>query len=174
MKEGNYKIITAFFTRTLKRFAAERRGVAAVAFAINVMALLIFFFAIINLGDLGLTLGTMKHAVQASVRNAAVETGANFAQTGNLGDCATNSQIVATFNSIASPILPQASNTQNANAPIVQSSWANNNEGATLTVSAFFQWVPIGVPNLLGPTVPLTITSTQTVIGTSGATTTCG
>jgi hypothetical protein len=158
---------------TLRHFAAERRAVTAVEFSINVLALMLFFFAIINLGDLGLVVGTMKHAVQSSVRNAAVTTGANIAASGNLGACATESQILASFNGIASPILPAAGDATNNGAPIVQSSWVNNAQGATLTVSATYQWVPVGMPNNFTPALSLDISSTQTVIGTSGANTTC-
>jgi Flp pilus assembly protein TadG len=162
----------------IHRFARHRRATASVEFALNGMVLLLFIFGIINLGDLGLTVGTMKRAVQQTVRTAAVQTGAAIAQTGNPSDCATSAQIITAFNSIASPILPAAAATANNGAPIVQTAWSNATTtnpapGTELTVTASFTWTPLGMGQNFGAGLPLTISSTQLVLGTSGATTSC-
>jgi Flp pilus assembly protein TadG len=161
-----------------RRFARHRRAAASVEFAVNGMVLLLFIFGVINLGDLGLTIGTMKRAIQYTVRTAAVQTGSSIEQSGNPGACATSAQMIAAFNSIASPILPPAAATANNGAPIVQYSWANASlanptPGTELTVTASFRWTPLGMGQNFGGGVPLTISSTQLVIGTSGAITTC-
>jgi hypothetical protein len=144
-----------------------------VEFALNGLAILLFVFAVINLADLGLVVGTIKHGVQAAVRNATVETGALMSQTDNPGDCVSQAQVIGLFNNIATPILPAAAASPNNGAPVVQSAWTNTSIGASLTVTATYRWMPIGMPNAFGTGIPLTITSTQAVIGTSGAATTC-
>ncbi len=154
-------------------FSRQRRGTASVEFALNGLAIMLFIFAIINLADLGLVVGTMKHGVQAAARNAAVETGVLMAQTDNSGDCVSQAQVIALFNQVATPILPAAAGSSNNGAPVVQTAWSNAANGASLTVTASYRWMPVGMPNEFGNGIPLTITSTQTVIGTSGAATTC-
>jgi len=161
-----------------RAFARDRRGTTTVEFAVNAMVLLLFLFGIINLGDLGLTVGTMKRAVEATVRTATVQTSAAIAQSGNPAACATAAQIIADFNSIASPILPPASAASVSGYPTISYSWTNATvatptPGTTLAVTATFRWVPLGLSSSFGPGIPLTITATQLVIGTSGATTLC-
>jgi Flp pilus assembly protein TadG len=163
---------------TRRYLTRDTSGTTTLEFAVNAMVLLLFLFGIINLGDLGLTVGTMKRAVETTVRTATVQTGAAIAQSGNPAACATAAQISAAFNSIASPILPPASTTPTAGYPTLYYSWsnatvANPTPGTTLTVTAAFRWVPLGLSPAFGPGIPITITSTQLVIGTSGATTSC-
>lgn len=162
----------------LRIFTRDRRGTTTLEFAVNGLVLLLFLFGIINLGDLGLTVGTMKRAVETTVRTATVQTSAAISQTGNPAACATAGQIIADFNSIASPILPPATAAVTAGYPTLSYAWtnattANPTPGTTLAVTAAFRWVPLGLPTSFGPGIPLTISSTQLVIGTSGATTSC-
>lgn len=165
-------------TRTRAAFRRDRNGATTLEFAVNGFVLLLFLFGIINLGDLGLTVGTMKHAVETTVRTATVQTSAALAQTGNPAACATASQIIADFNSVASPILPPASTAIAPGFPTISYSWtnataANPTPGTSLEVTAAFRWAPLGLSTSLGPGVALTISSTQLVIGTSGAITLC-
>jgi Flp pilus assembly protein TadG len=162
----------------LASFAQDRGGAAAVEFALNIMVLLLFMFGIINLGDLGLTIGTMERAVQSAVREAAIQTSNAIAQTGNPADCTTAAQLVADFNAIADPILPPATITATQGDPTISYSWSNATAanpvpGTVLSVTAAYHWVPLGLSQSFGPGVPLSISSTQLVIGTSGATTSC-
>ncbi len=159
-----------------RRLAKERRAAASVEFAVEAMVFFAFLFAIINLGDLGLVLGTMQHGVDGAVRTAAVQTGAGFSAGGSPDVCAGAAQIDTAFNGVASPVLPPAGG-QRANQPVLGYNWTNNSSAGTfLTVTATYNWSPIGFPASLGPmpiSVPLTVTSTQMVVGTSGSTTGC-
>ena len=89
------------------RFLAARRGVAAVEFALTAFWLFLFLFAIINLGDLGFTVGALQHAVEAAARKAAVTASANLSST-PATPCPTGSQLQTYFNSFAAPMLPAA------------------------------------------------------------------
>lgn len=160
----------------LRRLAKQRKAAASVEFAVESMAFLAFIFAIINLGDLGLVLGTMQHGVDGAVRTAAVQTGAGFSGGGSTNVCAGTAQIDTAFNGIASPILPAAGGTA-ANQPVVGYNWTNNAAtGTYLTVTARYSWAPLGMPVMVGNmplSVPLSVSSTQMVVGTSGSTTAC-
>jgi Flp pilus assembly protein TadG len=161
-----------------RAFTRDRRATTTLEFAVNGLVLLLFLFGIVNLGDLGLTVGTMKRAVEATVRTATVQTSAALAQSGNPAACATAAQIIADFNNIASPILPPASAVSVSGYPTIAYTWtnataANPVPGTTLAITASFRWVPLGLSPAFGPGIPLTITATQLVIGTSGATTAC-
>jgi Flp pilus assembly protein TadG len=159
-------------------FTKDRDATSSLEFAVNAMALLLFLFGIVNMGDLGLTVGTMKRAVQSAVRTAAVQTSAAMAQTGNPAACATGAQIITDFNNIASPILPPASAAATPGYPAISYNWsnatiANPTPGTVLSITASYRWVPLGLSQYFGPGIPLSISSTQLVIGTSGATTSC-
>lgn len=159
-------------------FARDRTAASSLEFSVNALVLLLFLFGIVNLGDLGLTINTMKHAVQEAVRAAAIQTSAGITQTGNPADCTTAAQIVADFNNAAGPILPPASTTNTAGYPTISYSWtnataANPTPGTTLSVTAVYNWVPLGMSQSFGAGVALSISSSQLVIGTSGATTSC-
>ncbi len=165
-------------TANVANFAKDRNATSSLEFAVNALALVLFLFGIINLGDLGLTVGTMKRAVQAAVRAATVQTSAAMAQTGSPSACATAAQIIADFNGIASPILPPASASNNPGYPTISYSWTNATAltqipGTILTVTVAYRWVPLGMSQNFGPGIPLSIASTQLVIGTSGAITSC-
>ncbi len=165
-------------TLQIAGFAKDQDATSSLEFAVNALVLVLFLFGIVNLGDLGLTVGTMKRAVQAAVRTATVQTSAAIAQTGNPSACATAAQIIADFNGVASPILPPASASNTPGYPYISYSWTNATTlsptpGTLLTVTAAYRWAPLGMSQTFGPGIPLSISSTQLVIGTSGATTSC-
>ncbi len=160
----------------MKRFGAERRAATSVEFALTSLVFFFLLLIIVNLGDLGLVLNDLKQGVQGAVRMAAVQTGAEMAATGNTASCVSNADITGYFNAIVTPVLPAASGSANDGTPVVQSAWQNNQGnqtgGADITVTVRYSWSPIGVPNtILG--LPLSISASQMVIGTSGETTSC-
>jgi hypothetical protein len=162
-----------------RRFADSRQASAAVEFAINGSAFFLFTFALINLGDLGISVGMMKHSVEVAVREAVVQTGVQFVQNGNVAaSCATAAQVMSDFNGIASPVLPAATGSTTDGSPVIAANWNNSSGanalvGASLTVTASYTWRPIGMPNAFGIGIPITVTSTEFVNGTSGLTTSC-
>jgi Flp pilus assembly protein TadG len=160
----------------LRRLSKERRAASSVEFAVEAMVFFAFLFAIVNLGDLGLVLGTLQHGVDGAVRTAAVQTGAGFSAGGATNVCAGAAQIDTAFNGVASPVLPPAGGGA-PNQPVLGYNWTNNTGAGTyVTVTAQYNWSPIGFPASLGAmpiTVPLTVTSTQMVVGTSGSVTGC-
>lgn len=161
------------FTRRARQFKSARRAVASIEFAISSMALMLFLLAIINLGDLGLVLGALQHGAESAARAAAVQTANNIAG-GNA--CSNTNQVQSYFNSVASPPLPPATGQTNDGSPTILTNWTNNNNsnpvpGTYVTVTASYKWTPIGLPNTAA--IPLNITATQIVLGTSGATTSC-
>jgi Flp pilus assembly protein TadG len=157
----------------LRRLANDRRAVSSLEFAVTSLAFFAFLLIIVNLGYLGLVLNDLKQGVQGAVRMAAVQTGAAMAASGNGGACVTAAQIIGYFNGIVTPFLPAATGAANDGTPVVQSVWQNNqSDGAYITVTARYYWAPIGLPNsILG--LPLSISSTQMVLGTSGVPTSC-
>jgi hypothetical protein len=131
-------------------------------------------------------LSAMTYSTQVTVREAALETGANLARTGTGTSCLTQtqvttlfnnamptqSQIVTLFNSAMPSLLPPAMNSGagTAGAPLVQASWAQGSGAATgtgayLQITTRYSWVPPGVRGLA---VPLSVGETQMVEGTSG------
>jgi len=161
-----------------RRFAGARGGVATVEFAINSLALILMIFAVINLGDLGLTLGLMKQGVESAVRASVVQTEASFAATGHTNACATAAQMAAYFNNVVAPIMPAATGSTTDGSPIVTYNWTNYTllgtaPGTFLTINVAYRWTPIGLPNSFGGGIPLSMASTQMVIGTSGYPTSC-
>jgi Flp pilus assembly protein TadG len=162
-----------FFKRAGLAFLGQTRATAGIEFALNGLVLFLFLFGLINLGDLGLVVSTLKHGVQSAARDAAVQTGVQIEQTDNPADCATATQIIGYFNAVTTPILPPAAAAANGADPIVQTAWANAaSPGTMLTVSVSYDWVPLGMTNAF-PAIPITITSSQIVMGTSGLTTSC-
>jgi len=171
-------MICYFHLNLCRRFAYfcdDRRGSTSLEFALNGIALMLFVFAIINLGDLGLVFGAMRHGVQGAARMAAVQTGVNIS---NSGSCINSAQVAGYFNNDASPVLPTASTSSLPGYPTVTTTWTNNAAGNTIqgtyvTVTASFLWVPIGMPNNSRTGIPLATTATDMVEGTSGASTSC-
>lgn len=151
------------------RFLAARRGVAAVEFALTAFWLFLFLFAIINLGDLGFTVGALQHAVEAAARKAAVTASANLSST-PATPCPTGSQLQTYFNSFAAPMLPAAGT---ASGPVLTPSatassvWTNSTlPGSHLVLTATYHWQPIGFPHLLGAGVTLSLTTVSFAMGT--------
>jgi hypothetical protein len=167
------------FSPALRQFAARTEASAPVEFAINGSVFFLFIFGLINLGDLGISVGMMKHGVEVAVREAVVQTGVKFAQNGNVAaSCATSAQVMGAFNVIAAPVLPAASGSATDGTPVIAASWNNSNAansmiGASLTVTASYTWTPIGMPSAFGLGIPIVVTSTQFVNGTSGLVTSC-
>lgn len=173
MRRAAHRDVMLSYKKAVIAVFAQRRATAGVEFALNGIVLFLFLFGIVNLGDLGLVVSTMEHGVQTASRSAAVLTGVNIEQTGNAADCATASQILAGFNSVATPILPPAAAAANGANPVIHISWTNAaSPGTSLTVSVSYQWVPLGMTSSF-PAIPLTISSSQIVIGTAGLTTSC-
>jgi Flp pilus assembly protein TadG len=167
----NRRLQTLF--RPARRFASANSAVASIEFAISGMALILFFLAIMNLGDLGLVLGAMQHGTTSAARAAAIQTADNIAAG---AACANNTAVQSYFNTAASPPLPAATGSTTDGSPQIQTSWTNNNTnntvpGTYITVTASYNWTPIGLPNTAS--IPLNISATQIVLGTSGATTSC-
>jgi hypothetical protein len=154
---------------------ADRNASASVEFALSGLALMAFIFVIINLGDLGLVLGALRHGVQGAVRDMAVQTGVSLA---NNNSCVSSGAAAGYFSSYAAPLLPTASSTPTPGFPTVTATWTNDTasntvQGTYVTVTASYLWTPIGLPNYRAAGVPLSVTATQMVVGTSGAVTAC-
>lgn len=159
-------------------FARARRAAAAVEFAICGLALLLFIFGILNLGLLGLSLSALARGVQSAARAAAVYTSAQYANTGAF-TCPSPGTIVTDFNHAVSPALPSAG-TVNGSNPLVTVTWTNNGTngeagdppGLYLTLTGSYRWSPIGF-NGLFPSIPLSITTVTTVMGSQNQATAC-
>jgi Flp pilus assembly protein TadG len=155
-------------------FRNDRRATTSVEFAINGSMLFLFILAIINLGYLGMVFGALKHGVQGAARSAAVQSGVNIAANGS---CSSSSAVAGFFNNFAAPLLPAAVTTAAPGQPLISTAWTNNATsntvwGTYLTVTASYTWRPIGL-GALSTGIPLSISSTASVGGTSGATTSC-
>jgi Flp pilus assembly protein TadG len=167
-----------------RRFATARRALASVEFALSGLALFIFTMAIINLGDLGLTLGALEHGIQAAAREAAIQTSANLAAAQASANppvngtdiCPTNAEIQTYFNNVAAPTLPPATGSTTDGSPIITQTWVNNALNDTagappifyLNLNVAYKWNPIGLPELFGSGVNLAVTTVTTVIGPAG------
>jgi Flp pilus assembly protein TadG len=155
----------------------QRRGAAAVEFALVSLALFMFLLAILNLGMLGFTLGALVRGVQSAARAAAVQTASNYA-TNDAITCPANAVIVSDFNRYADPPLPPA--TSATSNPGVTAIWSNNGTdaitteppGVYLTLTASYRWTPIGLP-AFGTGINLKITTVATVTGSSQVASTC-
>jgi Flp pilus assembly protein TadG len=155
----------------MRRLLRARRASATVEFAICGLTVLITMFVILDLGDLALVLSAMTYSSQEAVRQAAVQTSANLAGLGTSTSCLSQAQIVALFNSAMPSLLPAGSSSgTGSGAPLVQASWVqgsgtSNGTGTYLTLTARYNWV---APGMLRVVVPLTVSETQMVQGTSG------
>lgn len=153
----------------MRRFLLCRRAGAAMEFAICGLAFFLLVFAVLDLGDLALVTGAMTYSTEVTAHAAAVQTEENLAGLGASTSCLTSSQIVAIFNAALPAILPTAVYQGNgAGAPGLAYSWSQqeNDTGTYLTVTASYKWVPPG--GFLHASVPLTVTETQMLEGSSG------
>lgn len=163
---------------TARAFARARRAGAAVEFAICGLALLLFIFGIVNLGLLGMTVSALARGVQSAARTAAVDTSAQLANAGAFA-CPSASAIVTDFNNAVGPVLPSAGDASGSN-PRLTITWTDNGTssiagdppGLFLTLTAAYQWSPVGFSGLF-PSIPLNITTVATVMGSQNQATTC-
>jgi hypothetical protein len=155
----------------MRRLLRARRAVASIEFALCGMALILTVFAILDLGDMALVLGAMTYSTQSAVREAALQTNANLGGLGTGTSCLSQAQIVALFNNAMPSLLPAAMSSGNGTgAPLVQGSWVQESgsgagTGTYLQITTRYSWTPPGMP---GFTVPLSVSETQMVEGTSG------
>jgi len=154
-------------TSLLKRFARARQAAEAVEFAISSLALFVFFLAIINIGDLGLVLGTLQRAVEGSTREAAVVAAVDIAAK---TACPSSNAVQQYFNNFASPGLPIGGVVlSSANGPLsLNGPWSNDAilGVSYLVLTSRYNWTPIGFA-MLSPTITLSLTSMSFVAGTT-------
>lgn len=151
----------------------DRRGVAAVEFAITGSLLFLFLFGILNLGYLGFTIVALQRGVQQAARYASVTTAAALASgTAMTYACPTQAAIQSQFASAADPPL------SGAEMPAVVVAWGgslapcSNNTGTgvgTVTVSARLQWLPIGLQGIWSGGISLAPAETLAVMNAGGA-----
>ena len=156
----------------LRRLRLARRAVASVEFAVCGVAFILMLMLVLNLGDLALVLSAMTYSTQVTVRQAAVQSGANLANAaqGTVASCVSQTQILGYFNSAMPSLLPQATNGgTGAGAPAIQAVWSQpGSNGIYLQVTASYNWVPFGAHAI---TLPLKVSETQMIDGTSGSVT---
>jgi hypothetical protein len=148
----------------------EQRSTAALSFALNSFTYMLFILILISLGDLGLIFGGMTYATQAAARAAAVQTGVTLGSGGT--SCTSATQVAQLITNLLPGLLPATSTTALQGDIKVQTSWVNNSggsstgSGAYLQVTSTYLWAPPVGP--LRVTIPLGISATQMVQGTSG------
>jgi Flp pilus assembly protein TadG len=157
------------FQRSLRhRLATDTRGVAAIEFAISGSALFLFMLGIMNLGELGFTIVALQRGVQDTARYASISTSVALAN-GTAANYACTSQANAQARFAAAVTPPFSANS----TPNVSVSWGgslatcSNNAGTgigTVTVSAQYQWYPIGMAGILTNGISLAPTETLAVM----------
>ncbi|MCF3946385.1 pilus assembly protein [Acidiphilium sp. AL] len=145
------------------RLLADRRGVAAVEFAIGGLVLFGLMFGIVNLGDLAWTYDSLHEGAVAAARYASVTTSNNLgtisASSISSGVCAETSKIQSRFAARITPPIAASS------APPLAVIWGGSltlcNAGtgnvaiATLPggwvdVSATYVWQPLAMSGVFG------------------------
>ena len=152
----------------MRRLLHARRAAAAVEFAMCSLAVLITMLVILDLGDLALVLSAMTYSTQVAVREAALQTGANLDGLGTGTSCVSQAQIVTLFNNAMPSLLPAATGSGNGTGgvPAVQARWVQGSDtGTYLQITARYSWTAPGMSSLV---LPLTVSETQMVQGTSG------
>lgn len=154
----------------------DRSGATAVEFAVCLMALLIFIFAIINLGDLALTVYALNRGVAHSANYAALQASDNIAAAGPVqstgtvtaAECPGSSAVQSQFAAVATP--PYSATNP---PPTVAVDWWGTmaicggqtvtspplGGGVTVTVKA--PWSPLALSGLFGGA--LTLSASQSV-----------
>jgi Flp pilus assembly protein TadG len=166
----------ALHRKTRNSFGADRRAVAAIEFAISGSALFLFLLGIMNLGELGFTIVALQRGVQQAARYASISTSVAIAN-GTAANYACTSQADAQAQFTSAAIPPFSATT----IPAVSVSWGgslatcSNSAGTgigTVTVSAHYQWYPIGMMGVLGNGISLAPTETLAVMnaGSQGIT----
>lgn len=145
------------------RLRADRRGVAAVEFAIGGLVLFALMFGIVNLGDLAWTYETLCQGVAAAARYASVTTSAGLAAMAS-GDsfasvCASAADVQSRFDSRIAPTIAATK------VPKLALTWGGSltpcNAGAGtpaiaalpggwVDVSTIFLWQPVAMPDVFG------------------------
>lgn len=162
--------------RTLAAFGRDRSGATAVEFAICLLALVLFVFAIVNLGDLGLTVYALDRGVAESANYAALQASDNIAAAGPVqangtvttAECPAPTAIQAKFSAAAAP--PYSA--QNPAPPLTVDWWgtmavcggatvASPPPGGGVTVSVNAPWSPLALAGLFGGA--LTLSASQSV-----------
>jgi Flp pilus assembly protein TadG len=171
------------------RFIANRRGVAAVEFAICSLAIFAFLMGLLNLGLLGFQISLQARATQATARAATVAVSkyytANSAYDCLVADTTGYSTISTLYDSFTSGTLP-ASGTSAGSNPQLTATWYTTPTSATptpalppgiaLVLTSKFTWHPIGMSGF-GGGITMKVTTVAMVMGTSGSsatTTNCG
>jgi hypothetical protein len=154
------------------QLAATRRAGAATEFALCGLGLFAFIMAVVNMGLLGLSLGALQRGVQASARQAAVNAAASYAASSSATfTCPSTATINNYFNGFANPPLPPVGS---SNGPTLAISWVNNSSDSTateppgvyITLTATYNWVPLGFGEL-GPSISLKLSTLAEVTGTT-------
>lgn len=164
-------------TTNTRRQWRDRRGAAAVEFALSAIALLAFLLAIINLGLLGFSLSALARGVQTAARASVVYTSAQYATTKSFvtPSCAATTGY---FDSAVGGPMPSAGTSSGSN-PLLTVNWTNNYNstvanyppGVILTLTGSYNWTPFGFEGFFKG-IPLRITTVATVMGTPGTTST--
>ena len=164
--------------KALQRFMTARRAVAAVEFALTGLAVIVFLLVIVNLGLLGLDIATLSRSVQATGRWAAVSATASYAtNNGTITEPCLGS-VVTIFTHYSAPPLPAlaapanatASGTQTTGNISLQTNWtgtAGAAPGIYLTLTATYNWQPIGFAKFGSLSLPIRIVTAATVMGSS-------
>lgn len=162
----------------LIRLVTECRAVASVEFAITSLAIFAFLMVLLNLALLGLSVGTLSRATQATARAAAVAS-ANYYETNSSFDCNVSnttsySGISSLFNNFSLKLLP-TSGTASGSNPLITASWYNTPSttttgalppGVALVLTSQYVWHPVGFAKLAAG-ITLKITTVATVMGTA-------
>ena len=149
-----------------------RRGTAAIEFAIGGMTLLLFFFLLIDLGDLAVTQYSLDNGVGVSARYAAVlASNAIYSSNGMSGaTCPNTSLIQSAFDAAAAPMIPSSS------APEISVDWSGTmtkvcggsstapTPGGWVTVSAAYVWKPLVFANVFSSVINLKATYSYDVM----------
>lgn len=159
----------------LSKSYRDRRGVAALEFAIAAPALFLFLFIIINFGLLAWTYDALHEGVVAAARYASVTTSDSLLNAKNAlsnGVCASQNEVQNQFNAAVAPPLV------NGSIPQVQISWGgslllcgvtngapnfSNLPGGWVQVSVHYVWSPVAMPNWLSG-VNLTLSDVEPVL----------
>lgn len=168
-------------SRTWRRFCLARDAGPAIEFAFCGTALIGFLIVLLNLGLLGLKLGTLAHAVQMTGRWAVIQASSSYAAAAGttiIEPCLGS--VVTAFNGYDSPsslVLAQPVNNNSSNGTTttnqlsLTASWSNAGAGTApgvyLTLTGTYTWSPLGFGDLPNIQVPLTITTAASVIGSS-------
>ena len=151
----------------------DRRGVASIEFAISGTALFLFLFGILNLGEFGFTIVALQQGVEETARYASVATAVALAN-GTAANYACMAQPLAQteFNNAVSPPFSTAT------APSISVTWGgslaacSNATGmgiGTVTVSAQYQWYPIGLIGVFPNGITLSPSETLAVMNSGSA-----